>query len=320
VVVFDGYGRPSNKDQEHQRRAQKLAPDIVLDADKVAHSDTNAFLANEHNKGAFVELLISALRSAGLTIHQAVDDADTLVIKVALQLATSNQVVSVIANDTDILVLLLFHYQPVMSDIYMYAHTGQQHVHSVRAITTSLEPSVLRRLLVIHAISGCDTTSCLFGHGKISVFKKLSKARDIQQFLDVMDSTTASHDEVMLAGCRILPLLYGGTVKDSLNHLRYSIYMHVTATSSQLPCPERLPPTEHAACYHLYRVHFQVLQWKLLSTVEISPQEWGWKLHEGKFIPIATDIDVAPADILKVACCKCSATTKKPCGLKACMC
>jgi len=33
--------------------------------------------------------------------------------------------------------------------------------------------------------------------------------------------------------------------------LRYSMYMHVTATSTQLPRPERLPPTEDAARFHI---------------------------------------------------------------------
>jgi hypothetical protein len=36
-----------------------------------------------------------------------------------------------------------------------------------------LGPLIVSRLLVVHAISGCDTTSCLFGHGKVSVHKKI---------------------------------------------------------------------------------------------------------------------------------------------------
>ena len=40
------------------------------------------------NKCAVVSLLITSLQSAGYTVHQAPDDADTLVVKVALHLAT----------------------------------------------------------------------------------------------------------------------------------------------------------------------------------------------------------------------------------------
>jgi len=96
--------------------------------------------------------------------------------------------------------------------------------------------------------------------------------------------------------------------------------MHITATSTQLPRPERLPQTESAARYHSYTVHLRSLQWKLLSTTDVNPRDWGWKEHDGKFIPIATDIDIAPAEITKVACCKCRAEAKNPCGTQACMC
>ena len=124
----------------------------------------------------------------------------------------------------------------------------------------------------------------------------------------------------MLAGCRMLALLYTGNVTDSLNRLRYTMYMYATATSSNLPRPERLPPTESAARYHLYRVHLQVVHWKLLSTATLNPSEWGWKMHEGKYNPVLTDMDIAHPDVLKVACCKCSAESKRPCGTRVCLC
>ena len=89
--------------------------------------------------------------------------------------------------------------------------------------------------------------------------------------------------------------------------------MHMTATSSQLPKPERLPPTENAARFHIYRAHLQIIQWKQLTTKGLKPTEWGWTLHEGKYIPFATDIDIAPPDILKVSCCKYRADTRRPC-------
>jgi len=118
----------------------------------------------------------------------------------------------------------------------------------------------------------------------------------------------------------LLALIYGGSATDELNSLRYKTYMHVSATSSQLFRPEKLPPTENAAKFHILRVHLQVLQWKSLSTKIADPSQWGWRLHEKKYIPIAMDIDVAPADILKVVCCKCKLDSKRPCGTQACAC
>jgi hypothetical protein len=88
VIVFDGYcNGPSMKDQKHQRRSLKIAPDIVVDVTKTAYFDQATLLANDHNKHAFVKLIITCFRSVGHLLHQAADDADTLTVKVALQLA-----------------------------------------------------------------------------------------------------------------------------------------------------------------------------------------------------------------------------------------
>jgi hypothetical protein len=55
---------------------------------------------------------------------------------------------------------------------------------------------------------------------------------NIDGFFQLMELLNASHEEVMNAGCALLSLLYGATVNDKLIHLRYSTYMHVTATKS----------------------------------------------------------------------------------------
>jgi hypothetical protein len=141
-----------------------LSPEVTVDAAN-AYSDQEAFLSNERNKGSFVKLLIDSLKSAGHIVYQAADDADTMVAQVAIQLAARKQVVSVIANDTDVLWLLLTHFSADTCDIFVHS-TSSQHFSSIRAIICSLGESIV---MVIHAIRGCDTTSALFGHGKVSV-------------------------------------------------------------------------------------------------------------------------------------------------------
>jgi hypothetical protein len=97
----------------------------------------------------------------------ASDDADTLVVKQALEIARKGQVVTVLANDTDVLVMLVYHFQASMADVFMFSHSSKR-INTIRAIAVSMGPLIVSRLLVVHAISGCDTTSCLFGHGKVS--------------------------------------------------------------------------------------------------------------------------------------------------------
>lgn len=66
-------------------------------------------------------------------------------------------------------------------------------------------------------------------------------------------------------------------------------------------------------------MHLQVVQWKLLSTKALNPTEWGWRLHDGKYIPVATDLAIGPHDLFKVACCKCSTESKRQCGTHLCL-
>jgi hypothetical protein len=96
--------------------------------------------------------------------------------------------------------------------------------------------------------------------------------------------------------------------------------MNVSATSSRALQPERLVPTENSAKFHVFRAHIQAVQWKQFSTEVLIADDWGWKLHEGEYIPVASDIDIAPADILKVACCKSHSSSKKQCGTAHCQC
>jgi len=53
----------------------------------------------------------------------------------------------------------------------------------------------------------------------MSVFNKLSKACGTQHLIDVLESVEAKPDDVMIAGCALLALLYGGSVEDKLNNL-----------------------------------------------------------------------------------------------------
>jgi len=87
----------------------------------------------------------------------------------------------------------------------------------------------------------------------------------------------------------ILKMLYRGPQSNSLNDMRYSIYCKMAAVSLSKPQPERLPPTERAAFYHILRVHLQVITWVNLTADELDPTLWGWKLEDNRLAPIMTN-------------------------------
>ena len=242
-LVFDGCSSNlSTKDHEHVRRSAKTAATVVLALDAVAYTDQQAFLANVQNKASFIELLSQKLCSVGHAVTQASSDADTSVVRVALQTVTTGQHTTVVADDTDILVLLVFHWQSCMAEVHMQKKARGKTKVASTTISIPLVQQLMgcetaRRLLVIHALSGCDTTSAVFGHGKVSAFKKLS-ANCLGNLCDAVSSSDSSQSDVGHAGCQLLVALYGGTVRvESLDKLRYTTYMKLCSSSKAAITP-----------------------------------------------------------------------------------
>eukprot|EP00745_Piridium_sociabile_P028802 TRINITY_DN4651_c0_g1_i5.p2 TRINITY_DN4651_c0_g1~~TRINITY_DN4651_c0_g1_i5.p2 ORF type:complete len:121 (-),score=26.75 TRINITY_DN4651_c0_g1_i5:728-1090(-) len=75
------------------------------------------FLSNGHNKQRFINLLSTALHKCGFETSHAQDDADCLIIKESLEAARQGTV-AVVGEDTDLLVLLLYHVKGDHRDVY----------------------------------------------------------------------------------------------------------------------------------------------------------------------------------------------------------
>ena len=127
-IVFDGYDQgPSIKDHEHQKRVGKTFADIQLHETMQAHGNQGNFLSNEKYKSQFISLISHYLQADGQNVHISSGDADTLIVACALQFAAEGKEVCVVADDTDVLVLLMYHWNPNMADIYFYSEAkGKQ--------------------------------------------------------------------------------------------------------------------------------------------------------------------------------------------------
>ena len=94
-----------------------------------------------------------------------------------------------------------------------------------------------------------------------------------------------------------------GKPSDTLDALRVYQFFQKVSSSTVAVKPHNLPPTSAAAKYHSLRVYHQVQQWQ---GVDLSPEDWGWKLVDGKLRPIMTDRPVAPKHLLDAIHCSCS--------------
>ena len=184
-IVFDGYKQsPSvKKDHEHQRRHKKTCADIRLGEFMRAHHNQQIFLSNEYNKSQFISLLSKYLEAYENIVHIADGDAD-IMITCALQYACQESDVNVVADDTDVLVLLMYHWKQNMADIYFLLEVKKNMmVWKIRDLVTKAVEVITSHLLFLHAWTGCDTTSATFGHEKTSMLKKSNNLKKYNKYL-----------------------------------------------------------------------------------------------------------------------------------------
>ena len=174
-VAFDGYDeRPSIKDHEHLRRSKNASSYIKVDLHNQTSCSQKAFLKNSKSNAKFIELLSKHLANDGHDIRNSKDDADTLIVSTAIQYTKKqdNEVV-VVANDTDIIVLLIYHWQKSMT-LFMHSEVTKKNGCEKRTwkiedvlLALALGNEIARHILFIHARTGCDTTSAIYFNSTI---------------------------------------------------------------------------------------------------------------------------------------------------------
>ena len=130
---------------------------------------------------------------------QSESDADTQIVSAAIALASDGKHTTVIADDTHILVLLLFHWNADKADIHLRSERKKaEHISlkliDIRAAAKHSEQPVLPHILAIHAWGGCDITSAVFGHGKCRIL--MLAQRSLRQWCAVFAREDASRNAV----------------------------------------------------------------------------------------------------------------------------
>ncbi|GBM87699.1 hypothetical protein AVEN_223660-1 [Araneus ventricosus] len=138
--------------------------EIIFNEATCPETSQEQFLANERNKVRFIDLLKKFLQKANVTVKQAVEDADVLIVETAVSVKSQYDNISVVGEGIDLLVLLT-GLAPMKENLYS-RKCGKWTTPDVLYSTTSFKYKFSRMILFIHAFSGCDTSSAQFGHGK----------------------------------------------------------------------------------------------------------------------------------------------------------
>jgi hypothetical protein len=99
---------------------------------------------------------------------------------------------------------------------------------------------------------------------------------------------------------------FGGKSDATLSYaLRHVTFTKEVATAKAFVTTERLPPASPAKGFHSQRVYFQIMVWMGMAS-ETDPTDWGRKQERDELIPIMTDKNTAPDELLKIINCNCS--------------
>ncbi|GBM68342.1 hypothetical protein AVEN_138182-1 [Araneus ventricosus] len=145
-------------------------------------------------------VLGSELRNHGLSVI-TVEDADVDIVMTAINKINTSFNVMVVGSDTDLIVLLIA-LSPGQKNIYFCKEkSGAIHSTVLYKIETLIEKYKNSRQLLLfpHSLTGCDTTSCFYGIGKMKAMKML-QSPESYSWAEVFLDDSASKEELLAAG------------------------------------------------------------------------------------------------------------------------
>ena len=220
TVIFDGYKKFTTKDQEHIRRnAIPQSSFIAINNNNEVSYTQQRYFSLTENKIEFIKFLSKHFNDLGIKVINCYTDADSTIVKVALKFAhirTSRTLV--VADDTDIAIMLLYHWKKDMEDIHLL-QTCSNRIWSIKTSQLIIQ-DIKKHLLFIHSWSGCDTTSAIFGKGKGTIVKIMRKSSMLQHASTVITNPRSNQTEVGAASSSAFKILYGGAIQQSLGKTR----------------------------------------------------------------------------------------------------
>ncbi len=323
ILVFDKYKGMSAKDHERARRRVEEQVDYHISlSSKLPKRD--AVMKNKNNKRQLSAVMATfSIPNTTMETHideaYAHDEADiTIVSHVSQSAELGKKTIRVLSDDTDVFVLLVY---------WVWKNQIQSRVHMERWDHTILDINATcanlgdkcGQLLGAHALSGCDTTSYLFGKGKVLAINTLKKG-NFQGLHTILGEPNMNQANVFDCGKQFITAIYNAPGSISMEEMRY----HVFTKQKKKPKLINLPPTSANLHHHILRSHLQVMLWKAADQKEPHNEanditKFGWEVKDGMPMPQIAQGNPAPPKLIDVVQCSCQAVGKA-CSNNTCSC
>ncbi len=164
-------------------------------------------------------------KEEGIKVTHSTEDADYDIAITACTIALTMPVV-VVADDTDLLILLQHRFSPSNHET-IYLQTSTKLI-GISILKQELDPHLSQSLFFIHAQSGCDTTSKPYGIGKMS---DMSKYRGLKELSELFMAADINREEIERSGNQAIAIIYGVEHGSHLNSEHTSKFSEKVASS-----------------------------------------------------------------------------------------
>lgn len=334
-VIFDRYdvdGSLKSSTRERRLGKQPAIAYHITDTTDITNLTMKRFLSHVKTKKELTNYLANRILEKSLEIGRNVvvawgcecrathrnmshlasshEEADTKLLLHAVEVTHKGaSKINIHSPDTDVFVLALRRYPELCADTNFVTGKGELYrTVPLLPIYEALGPIKASALPGLHAISGADNTGSFAGKGKISFWKAfkngnnrvISALGNLGKDLLISEETSDALEEFI---CQVyLP----NTQISQVHKLRWWLFSKKQAQS------ESLPPTKDALQHAILRSHHQAIIWNNdtnINPIIPSPENYGWKMEGGVWIPILTKQLPAPQCVLQLV--KCGCTTSR---------
>lgn len=221
------------------------------------------------------------------------EEADTLLAFHTNSISSGTILVR--STDTDVLVILLglAGRSEGINIILDYGSGNHRRYIGVSKLAAILEkqPGMTEALIGLHALTGCDFTSCFFRKGKVRPFQRLEA--DPEHIMALQSLTT---EEVDIQSVTSFVCSLYGFKTSNIIEARYKAFMRMSggkgkdllAALKKINCAS-LPPCAKTLLNHIKRAQYVARMWRRADetnpTGDVSPTDYGWRLSQNCFEP-----------------------------------
>ena len=222
------------------------------------------FLSNDTNKQNIINLIGKILQIAGYNVVFSQEDADVDIALAAIK-ESHYQNVTVVGEDTDLLILLLYYYSK-QSD-FQLLFQSDKHAKPKDVIKLIFIATCWGRIYVEHyyfciiLLVAIQPQDFMESENQLVLNYFLNNPRLLQLASIFLKPDQRSDDYL--------------SCNDDFGMLRKQILAKEITPSKSFVEPKHLPPTKHSLKYHSCRAYFQIL--KCLNIPGIKAEYCGWK-------------------------------------------